>query len=213
MTLDQVYDELYGEIDQIKNELKNTLAQIQYASNFTEGVPLGTLSVGSESSQVIAPHVALLPGAESGMMVLDLPVGTESAMLPVMIQDDPEATELAGDAIPTGETLEGYLNSNNHITTGLTTPSDVTIDAGGYWKIGNIVFFNIRLIFSSDIAYNTSVVSGLPTSIVSDNNVAPVLCNVSQNYSLYVTYGGEVKNSVNMPAGTYLISGFYLTNG
>ena len=112
MTLDQVYDELYGEIDQIKNELKNTLAQIQYASNFTEGVPLGTLSVGAESSQVIVPHVALLPGAESGMMILDLPVGTESAMLPVQIQDDPEATELVPDAIPTGETMESYLNSN-----------------------------------------------------------------------------------------------------
>lgn len=111
MTLDQIYDELYGEIDQIKNELKNTLAQIQYASNFTEGISLGTLSVGSESSQVIAPHVALLPGAESGMMLLDLPVGTESAMLPVQIQDDPEATELAGDAIPTGKTMESYLNS------------------------------------------------------------------------------------------------------
>ena len=112
MTLDQVYDELYGEIDQIKNELKNTLAQIQYASNFTEGVPLGILSVGSESSQVIAPHVALLPGAESGMMILDLPVGTESAMLSVQIQDDPEATELVSDALPTGKTVESYLNSN-----------------------------------------------------------------------------------------------------
>ena len=123
MTLDQVYDELYGEIDQIKNELKNTLAQIQYASNFTEGVSLGTLSVGAESSQVIAPHVSLLPGAESGMMVLDLPVGTESAMLPVQIQDDPEATELVDDAIPTGGTVESYLNSN-------LVEGDITVSSG-----------------------------------------------------------------------------------
>lgn len=137
MTLDQVYDELYGEIDQIKNELKNTLAQIQYASNFTEGIPLGTLSVGSESSQVIAPHVSLLPGAESGMMVLDLPVGTESAMLPVQIQDDPEATELVSDAIPTGETVESYLNSNlgNNVKTKNSSTSA--------W-MGNVLKFTIQ---------------------------------------------------------------------
>lgn len=112
MTLDQVYDELYGEIDQIKNELKNTLAQIQYASNFTEGVPLGTLSVGSESSQVIAPHVALLPGAESGMMLLDLPVGTESGQIVrPEVQNDANAESLVPEALLTGRTVESYLNS------------------------------------------------------------------------------------------------------
>ena len=182
MTLDQVYDELYGEIDQIKNELKNTLAQIQYASNFTEGVSLGTLSVGAESSQVIAPHVSLLPGAESGMMVLDLPVGTESAMLPVQIQDDPEATDLVDDAIPTGGTVESYLNSNiSDVLMGEVIAVSGTTDAYGIISVPKTRQYGGALFVVTNVADNNTKSWYISVNSATTTTVSIRIRNMSDN--------------------------------
>lgn len=211
MTLDQVYDELYGEIDQIKNELRNTLSQIQYASNFTEGVPLGTISVGAESSQVIAPHVSLLPGAESGMMIVDLPVGTESVM-PVLIQDDPEATELAGDAIPTGKTMESVLNSNFVNDSGWIEDTLTAFGTGKvhYRKTYNTInFFLVNQNLTGMTANASNVVYTLPSAYYPHQMV--VAKNYNDNGFIQINTNGTVVVNPTSTSGWFSVCLTYLT--
>lgn len=130
----QFIDELNIEVDQIKKELQQTIKNVEYASEYSEGVKLGDLIVGSQSSQVIAPQIALTPGPESGQFFLELPVGTESGqIIRPEVQNDANAESLEPEALLTGQTVESYLNSKivKYVDTTVTGAID-TPDNGLY---------------------------------------------------------------------------------
>lgn len=109
----QFIDEINIEVDQIKKELQQTIKNVEYASEYSEGVKLGDLLVGSQSTQVIAPQITMTAGPESGQFFLELPVGTESGQIVrPEVQNDANAASLVPEALLTGQTVESYLNSN-----------------------------------------------------------------------------------------------------
>ena len=84
MTIDQVYDELYGAHDNLKQEVNNIIAQIKevsFSPTVESGTKLGDLVVGAESSAIYAPEVSYTPAVESGTKLGDLVVGAESSAI------------------------------------------------------------------------------------------------------------------------------------
>ena len=188
----QFIDELNIEVDQIKKELQQTIKNVEYASEYSEGVKLGDLLVGSQSTQVIAPQITMTAGPESGQFFLELPVGTESALtLPVgtesgqivrpEVQNDANATSLVPDALLTGQTVESYLNSNIHIAkivtgtntsnTGKTTFTFANSTRQNYifacgTAMGNIIVYDATSAAFLKIAANGTITS---TSLTGSN--------------------------------------------
>lgn len=117
-----------------------------------------------------------------------------------------EKTNLVGAVNEVKSTLE----DNTYSTTGLT-PTDCTVDAGGYHKFGKIVIIDVRVVSSAA----TFSISGFPAySNLLNKNVVPATIQnvgdtVAENNFAYIARNGAMscKASANK---TYAISAVYL---
>ena len=126
----------------------------------------------------------------------------------VEVQSDASATSLEPTKVPTGQTITSYLNSNFLDIKRVTAGTNVTVNSGGYYKLGNLVIVNIRLTISSG-ASNTNIVYGLPT--YSGENRVSVQNN--KNLDLSITPEGKLQySSTSVPTGTLIITASYVVN-
>ena len=103
---------------------------------------------------------------------------------------------------------DSYLNSNFLDIKRVTAGTNVTVNSGGYYKLGNLVIVNIRLTISSG-ASNTNIVYGLPT--YSGENRVSVQNN--KNLDLSITPEGKLQySSTSVPTGTLVITASYVVN-
>lgn len=117
-----------------------------------------------------------------------------------------------------GYELNGAINALETAVTPTTlTPTDTgatTIDVSTYFKIGKLIYINISFHINSDLASNTNILTGLPTT---DEVVYSTGWNNTQRSinSLYVTKGGVLRNSGVYPAsggGNWDATIIYITN-
>lgn len=107
--------------------------------------------------------------------------------------------------LQTGQTITSALNAPYMEPTDLL--SGVTIDAGGYGLIGNLVVLNIRLNSANQIANNTDVctlpVSGLPEPYF--------VQTLDQNSKKWRVVGNKLRTGEAIASGVSIISLLYLT--
>ena len=106
------------------------------------------------------------------------------------------------------DSLTTALNPT-YSTTGLSTPSGITIQDGGFCIIGKLVLFNIRLNLTNTVATETDILLGLPTPNASYNNVAVTINK--DTYAVLTTSGNVRVVNNQLTYGVCLISGTYLT--
>ena len=108
----------------------------------------------------------------------------------------------ADDAVNAG------LSTASYSTTGLT-PTNCTIGAGGYYRVGNLVVVNMRVSTTASISGGTTFISGLPapdTTLAASNVALGVTCS-DPNYGLYMIANGNIRNNSNgsaIPSGLNL---------
>lgn len=97
------------------------------------------------------------------------------------------------------------LNSNIKNHSAATTISGAT-GACYYSKVGDIVVFSFVLNFSSALAANTDIVSGLPRNDYGANGMFYVLNNnaVASYFRAILTSDGKIRVAENIPAGSSL---------
>jgi hypothetical protein len=106
--------------------------------------------------------------------------------------------------------LKGTLTNNTYITTGLTPHNDVTIVAGGYVRVGKVIFINIRLTVTATISAYSVLVNGFPRPVnFSNTNYVAGVTN-KKDIATYVNYEGKLQNSDTIGAGDILISAVYI---
>ena len=106
------------------------------------------------------------------------------------------------------DSLTTELNPT-YSTNGLSTPSGITIQDGGFCIIGKLVLFNIRLNLTNTVASETDILSGLPTPNADLNNVAVTINK--DTYAVLTTSGNVRIVNNQLTYGVCLISGTYLT--
>ena len=128
------------------------------------------------------------------------------------------------------DSLNSNLNTFNMTTNGLVFSSNVTYRAGGYCKVGNIVFVQLRLVTNADITGTgtAQLVTGFPHALsyvdtaLSDETLAigvwPIYTNADPSLKIrpYVSGLGYLYLSGNrepIPANTIIgIAGVYLAH-
>lgn len=101
------------------------------------------------------------------------------------------------------------------IGVGLVVPSGVaengvTINNGGYIKIGNVVIFDMTIILESDIAANIPIINGMPTSRTTSSIVGFMESGNRATAVLTRRIYTQIYSNGAMPAGTYRFTGTYL---
>lgn len=103
-----------------------------------------------------------------------------------------------------------YDQIANIQTINITPSTGLEITYGGVYKLGKIVFVQIRCSLSNNIS-NDILFSGLPSvhGATSNNNALMLKCN-DENMAFIRGTGGQVMGTAT--AGTVIISGCYLTD-
>ena len=112
------------------------------------------------------------------------------------------------------------LQPTSYSTQGLSS-SNATIDGGGYFKIGKVVFVNIKITANSNIGNWTNILTGLPNPLIED--ITLVTTNISNtdrqptNFHLISSNNtgtiATMSNGAAVSSGyKYSITGHYLTS-
>lgn len=134
--------------------------------------------------------------------------------LMIRLASDPDDT-YAPPAMTNLELTDAFPTS--YSTSGLTY-TNCTYVAGGYYKIGKVCFFNIRIKTKSDLATSDDVyIAGLPTYSGISNTVVVTgfgyssLSEVTINKPVVLYTNGNLKLSHSLTANSdYIVNGFYL---
>ena len=99
--------------------------------------------------------------------------------------------------------------------TGYSFPSHISKDAGGVYKIGNLVIIQMRVV-TTRTSGGEAFIYGMPNAKDANWNVnlVPVLCEKLDDktvYQLFVTGGGAWWNYGQWPEGMYHLSGVYVS--
>ena len=129
------------------------------------------------------------------------------------------------DYVPYSESVMGEIEDIKVLTDALTpsaynnsglTVTNGTLTAGGFCKVGNIVFLNIRV---KATASDTMIyINGLPAySNIANANIVPCTCknfsDVKDAYAFIETSGRLAINSADVIADkSYAVSAIYLCN-
>lgn len=102
--------------------------------------------------------------------------------------------------------IDAGLSGAAYTTTGLT-PSNCTIGAGGYYRVGNLVIVNMRITTTAAVATGTSFVTGLPApdTTLASNYMAFSVTVSDPTYAVIMLANGNIRNhstSVSIPNGT-----------
>ena len=129
-----------------------------------------------------------------------LPMSTTD---PDKVADRIEACETA---------ISGKQNKINNVydITGLSTPTGITRQNGGYCKIGNLVIVNVRLNLTNTVAAETDIISGFPTPLGA-NNIVAVSIN-KDTYAIMTTSGAIKVVGNSLTYGVCLLSTAYMTS-
>lgn len=98
------------------------------------------------------------------------------------------------------------LENTSYSTTGLT-PTNCTIDDGGYCKIGKLVVVNLRLITTSSISANGVLISGLPKP--SGTKTVTSAYGFTGNFGYIDAYALKTSSSISS-GQTVLLSAVYI---
>lgn len=113
------------------------------------------------------------------------------------------------DYIDTGLSGKQGKVNNSYSIDGLSTPSGITRQNGGYCKIGNLVIVNVRLNLTSTVAAETDVISGFPAPVGSNNMVAVA---INKDTYAIMTTSGDIKVVGNsLTYGVCVLSTAYMT--
>lgn len=107
------------------------------------------------------------------------------------------------------DTKQAKINAS-YLIDGLTTPSGITRQNGGYTKIGNLIVVNVRLNLTSGVASETDIISGFPSPIGLNNIVAVTL---NKDAYAVMTTSGSIRVVGNaLTSGVVLATTCYLTS-
>lgn len=129
-----------------------------------------------------------------------------ASLLPISASDSTNTK----DYIDTGLSGKQSTINNSYSIDGLSTPSGITRQNGGYTKIGNLVIVNVRLNCTNSVQTETDILLGLPTPVGNANIVA-----VTFNKDTYgvITTSGSIRVVGNaLTSGVVLASACYLTS-
>ena len=162
-----------------------------------EAIPSGVTTLDGLSD------VSLTTPASGNALVYD---GTEWVNDTLAAADIPYSS-----GVSVADKLDSLTTALNptYSTTGLSTPSGITIQDGGFCIIGKLVLFNIRLNLTNTVATETDILLGLPTPNASYNNVAVTINK--DTYAVLTTSGNVRIVNNQLTYGVCLISGTYLT--
>ena len=135
-----------------------------------------------------------------------IPVNSDFALSGLSDTDitTPSANQvLAYDGSKWGNVNLPTINGT-YTTSGLTTLANITIADGGYYKIGNLVIVNMRILPSANITAGNSLVSNLPKP-QKMNNLNKVAVANNQNANLTVDASGNLFCSTALNSGSSLI--------
>lgn len=109
--------------------------------------------------------------------------------------------------------LKAALSSLGATVQSVTGDTDVTVNSGGYIKIGKAVFVDVDIFISETKAANTSVLNGFPLGPY----VSPIFgylnaFNKRETAHILRLIGSDFYTNANMEAGTYHFSGVYFSN-
>lgn len=114
------------------------------------------------------------------------------------------------DYIDTGLSgKQGKIN-NSYLIDGLSTPSGITRQNGGYTKIGNLIIVNVRLSCTNSVATETDILLGLPLPVGTANIVSVTLNK--DTYAVLTTSGAIRVVGNTLTSGIVLASACYLTS-
>lgn len=138
----------------------------------------------------------------------------------------PAINELKGRIDDSDSEIEGIksnlteLEPTSYSTQGLSS-INATIDGGGYFKIGKVVFVNILITATSNIGNWTDIITGFPNPLI--ENITLITTNISNTDRQPTNFHLISKNNAGaiatMSSGSavssgykYSITGHYLTN-
>ena len=77
----------------------------------------------------------------------------------VPVQSDGSATDLTNAAVPTGQTIKSYLNSNFGNVSQVTSTINITVSGGAIfaWKMGKLLLVSGYINPSSNVTANTII--------------------------------------------------------
>ena len=147
-----------------------------------------SLRYDSGSGEWVAkPIVIEVTQAEYDQLVLD---GDLQPLTTYVITDAPNLNATAQNLSYDGgvDSVWDILNPTAYDTTGLSY-TGVTLQDGGYIKIGKFVIVNIRIKANSSQPLGTAVVSGLPTPITTNNTIT---ASNNINASIIISTTGQM---------------------
>ena len=169
-----------------------------------------SLRYDSGSSEWVAkPIVIEVTQAEYDQLVLD---GDLQPLTTYILTDAPNLNATSEDLSYDGgaTSVHDILNPTAYSTTGLTY-SGVSLEQGGYIKIGKMVIVNIRVKATTSLTSGTAVVENLPTPLLSGNNTITASNNISA--SIIISTSGQMivqkaltTNEVVMANAVYICS-------
>ena len=114
------------------------------------------------------------------------------------------------DAVNELKSSLSNLGSGGYVTTGLSFASGVTVAAGGYCKVGKMVFLNIRLTLSGTIVGATNIITGLPLPAGHESNLANISVMNNKLLDIVLATQGQVLSTSSISAGTLVLSCSYV---
>ena len=194
--MDEVKDEIVGQVVDIIPEYADPTASRPATVTVTDGDP--TLSWGTRSK------VGTVQGTD---MHVTMPANPAPEVYDGL---DSTSTTKALSANQ-GRILKEMLTNLSYSLTGISAGTNVTIEAGGIFIVGKIVFVNIRFKATAQLSTSTDIIKGRPLEVNGGSSYV-AFASGNKDYQFYLNnQTGNIRSSPGVESGKSIsIMGHYL---